>query len=78
MPTYEIYCRCIDCKREHPLHMKIHLERGPDRKMSAAEYFGEGSIPPQVAALRHHNALCLRTGLRFELENDEQILLLPI
>ena len=78
MPTYEIFVRCTGCSREHPIHFRIHLEQGPDRKQSVAEFFGKDLMPPQVASLQSHKALCLRTGKTFYLENDEQILLMPI
>src|SRR5437867_3149298 len=58
-------------------HMKVHLDYGPDRKQSLAEYFNGRSIPPQVLAIRGHNALCLKTGRKFKLENDDQVLLVP-
>jgi hypothetical protein len=28
-------------------------------------------------AIRGHNALCLKTGRKFKLENDDQVLLVP-
>jgi hypothetical protein len=77
MPAYEIYFRCDDCKREHTIHMKIHLSEGPDRKQSLAEFFAGRSMPPQVSSLQGHNAFCLKTGRRFKLDKDEQILLVP-
>lgn len=77
MPAYEIVVRCNECNREHPILMKIHLDRGPDRKQSIAEFFGGGSVPPQVAPIKGHKALCLRTGKTFRLERDDQIFLVP-
>ena len=55
--------------------MKIHLDHGPDRKQSIAEFFRGRSMPPQIMAIRGHKAFCLKTGRTFKLENDDQILL---
>ena len=77
MPAYEIYVGCNECNREHPILMKIHLDEGPDRKQSIAEYYRGGSMPPQVMCIQGHKALCLRTGKTFKLEKDEQIFLVP-
>jgi len=77
MPAYEVYVQCNDCGSEHPLLMKIYLDHGPDRKQSIAESFRTGPIPPQVQAIKGHKALCLKTGRKFKLENDEQVLLVP-
>ena len=77
MPAYEVFVQCVDCGNEHPILMKVHLDDGPDRKQSLAEYFNGRSIPPQVLAIRGHNALCLKTGRKFRLENDDQVLLVP-
>jgi hypothetical protein len=77
MPAYEIYVLCNECNREHPILMKIHLDQGPDRKQSIAEFFGGGAVPPQVTPLKGHKALCLRTGRIFRLERDDQIFLVP-
>lgn len=77
MPAYEIYVHCIDCGGEHPLLMRIHLDDGPNRKQSIAEFFRGRSVPPQVLAVLGRNALCLKTGRKFQLENDDQIFLVP-
>jgi hypothetical protein len=77
MPAYEIYFLCSDCKSEHPLHIRLHLDSGPARKETLVEFLCGRSLPPQLAALRGHKALCLRTGRTIKLENDEQILLAP-
>ena len=77
MPAYEIYFRCNECEREHPIHLKIHLDHGPDRKQSIADFFRGRSMPPQVKALQGHKALCLKTGRTFKLENGDQIFLVP-
>jgi hypothetical protein len=78
MPAYEIYFRCNDCKREHPIHLKIHLNDGPDHKQSIAAFFRGRSMPPQVTAIQGHKAFCLKTGKTFKLENDDQIFLVPL
>ena len=77
MPAYEIFVRCNECSREHPILMKIHLDQGPDRKQSIAEFYRGRSMPPQVTSIQGHKALCLRTGKTFKLETDDQILLVP-
>jgi hypothetical protein len=75
MPAYEIYFRCNDCKREHPIHLKIHLDHGPDRTQSIADFFRGRPMPPQVIALQGHKAFCLKTGRTFKLEHNHQIFL---
>jgi hypothetical protein len=77
MPTYEVYIHCVLCAGEHRLLMRVHLDDGPDRKQSVAGYFTEGSVPPQILAIRGHDGLCLKTGKKFKLENDDQLLLVP-
>ena len=77
MPTYEVYIHCVFCRGEHPLLMKVHLDAGPDRKQTVGEYFSDGSVPPQILAIRGHDALCLKTGKKFKLENDDQLFLVP-
>jgi hypothetical protein len=77
MPAYEIYVHCVYCGGEHPLLMRIHLDEGPDRKQSIAESFRGRSMPPQVLAIKGHQALCLKTGKKFQLEKDEQVFLVP-
>jgi hypothetical protein len=57
--------------------MKIHLDEGPDRKQSVAEFFRGRAAPPQVMSLQGHKALCLRTGKTFKMDKDEQIFLVP-
>jgi len=59
MPAYEIYIHCACCDREHPLLVRVHLQYGPERKQSIAESFPEGSVPPQLSAMRGRNVLCL-------------------
>jgi hypothetical protein len=70
MPAYEIYVHCVYCGGEHPLLMRI-------RKQSIAESFRGRSMPPQVLAIKGHQALCLKTGKKFQLEKDEQVFLVP-
>ncbi|HUF41318.1 MAG TPA: hypothetical protein VMR20_05140 [Verrucomicrobiae bacterium] len=77
MPAYEIYVGCNECKREHTILMRIHLNEGPDEKQSIAEFFRGKMMPPQVASLLGHKALCLRTGRTFKAEKNEQIFLVP-
>jgi hypothetical protein len=77
MPTYDLSVHCKDCGRDHPVLLRLHIERGPDRKQSIAELFHGGSVPPQVAAIRGHMAFCHKTGRKFPLENDSDIFLSP-
>lgn len=77
MPAYEIYVGCNECQREHTIHMRIHLNEGPDKKQSIAEFFRGKVMPPQVASLLGHKALCLKTGRTFKAETNEQIFLVP-
>jgi hypothetical protein len=77
MPTYEISFHCNDCGFDHPVLLKIYVEDGPERKQSIAELFHGRSVLPQVAAIRGHTSFCHKTGTRFQLENDEQIFLMP-
>ena len=77
MPAYEICVHCACCDSEHPLPLRVHLDRGPAHKQSIAESFPEGSVPPQLLAIRGRNALCLKTGKKFRVENDDQLLLVP-
>ena len=78
MPTYDLSVRCKDCGRDHPVLLRLHIQDGPDRKQSIAESFHGSSVPPQVAAIRWHNALCPKTGRQFPLENDSEIFLVPM
>ena len=77
MPTYEVSVHCKDCGRDHPVLLRIYVEDGPDGKRSIAESFHGRSIPPQVAAIRGHNAVCYKTGRKFQLENNDEIFLVP-
>ena len=77
MPTYEVCIHCVICAGEHRLLMRVHLDDGPDRKQTVAELFPDGSVPPQISAIRGRDALCLKTGKKFRLENDDQLLLVP-
>jgi hypothetical protein len=77
MPAYEIYIHCACCNGEHRLLMKVHLDHGPDHKQSIAESFPGGSMPPQLLAIRGHNALCLKTGKKIKVENNDEFFLVP-
>jgi hypothetical protein len=78
MPTYDLAVRCKDCGRDHPVLLRLHIQDGPDRKQTIAEFFHGNSVPPQVGAIRWHNALCPKTGRRFPLGNDSEVFLVPI
>jgi hypothetical protein len=78
MPTYDIYVQCNDCGGEHPLLMKIFLAEGPAQTQSIAKWFHGRSLPPQVLAVKRHSALCLKTGKKFTLEEDDKVLLVPL
>ena len=65
------------CAGEHSLLMRVNLADGPDRKQTVAEFFPGGFVPPQILAIRGHEGLCLKTGKKFKLENDNQLLLVP-
>ena len=77
MPAYEIYFRYDECEREHPIHLRIHLKDGPERKETLAAFLLRHSMPPQVMALRHRKVFCLKTGKALKLAKDDQILLIP-
>jgi len=77
MPAYDISVRCKDCGREHPVLLRVHIEDGPDRKQSIAELFHGRSVPPQVAAVRWHNAVCPKTGSKVSLKNNDEVFLVP-
>ena len=57
--------------------MRVHLAHGPNHKQSIAESFPEGFLPPQLLAIRGRTALCLKTGKKVKVENDDQFLLIP-
>jgi hypothetical protein len=77
MPAYEIYFRCGECTADHPLHLRIHLDNGPEQKQSLAQFLFDRSILPQLMPLRGRKVFCLKTGRVFKLENDDQIFLVP-
>ena len=77
MPAYDLSAHCDDCGSDHPVLLKLHIEDDLKRKQSIAELFHGRSVPPQVKAVRLHNALCLKTGRKFPLENDSEVFLLP-
>jgi hypothetical protein len=78
MPEYDIHVRCIYCDKEHPLLIKVFLANGPNRKQSISEWFTGRDVPPQVSAIRNHGALCLKTGKKFVLDRDDNVLLVPL
>jgi len=77
MPAYDISLRCKDCGRDHLALVKLHLEEGPDSKQSVADFFHGPSVPPQVEAIREHNALCPKTGRKFSVNDNRDIILVP-
>ena len=77
MPGYEIHIHCASWNGEHRLLMKVHLDHGLDHKQSIAKAFPDGIVPPQLLAIQGRNALCLKAGKKFKVENDEQFLLVP-
>jgi len=77
VPAYEIHFLCDDCKREHAIHLRIHLEDGPARKETFAAFLRRSLMPPQITNIRGRKAFCLKTGKRFTLDNDDQIFLVP-
>ncbi|HXV84549.1 MAG TPA: hypothetical protein VEG60_32265, partial [Candidatus Binatia bacterium] len=68
---------CAHCGGEHFVLLRIYLVHGPERKQSIADLFRDRAVPPQVAALKRHTALCLKTGQKFKLEEDERVFLVP-
>jgi hypothetical protein len=77
MPEYEIHIHCACCNGEHRLLMKVHLAHGPDHKQSIAKSFPDGYCASAAFGYSGRNALCLKTGKKFKVENDEQFLLVP-
>jgi hypothetical protein len=77
MPTYDLSAHCNDCGSDHPVLLKLHIHDDSTRKQSIAELFHGRSVPPQVKAVRLHNALCLKTGRKFPLENYSEVFLEP-
>jgi hypothetical protein len=75
MPIFEVYFHCVFCAGDHSLLMKVHLDNGPERQQTVGEFFPGSSVSPQISAIHGHDALCLRTGKKFKLENDDQLLL---
>jgi hypothetical protein len=78
MPAYEIYFHCAECGREHPIHLKIHLDYGPEQKQSLAHFFSGRAMPPQATTIRGRKVFCLKTGTTLKLDSDDQIFLLPL
>lgn len=77
MPAYDITARCKDCGIDHPVLLRVHIDEGPDHKQSIADSFRGRPVPPQVAAIRSHTALCPKTGRKFSLEDDNKVFLVP-
>lgn len=77
MPLYDVVIHCGHCGGEHPLLMRIYLLEVVEKKQSVAELFRGQALPPQVSALKGRTALCLKTGKKFKLEEDERIFLVP-
>lgn len=77
MPAYDISVRCKDCGLDHPVLLRLYIDDAPERKQSLAELFHGRPVPPQVKAIRWHQALCPKTGRKFCLENDSEIFLVP-
>jgi hypothetical protein len=77
MPVYDVFVDCAHCGGEHSVLLRIHLVDGPERKQSIADLFHGRALPAQVAALKLHTALCLKTGKKFKLEEDERVFLVP-
>jgi hypothetical protein len=77
MPAYDISVRCKDCGLDHPVLLRLYIDDTLDNKQSIAELFDGRSVPPQVAAIRWHKALCPKTGRKFPLENSSEIFLVP-
>ena len=77
MPAYDISVRCKDCGLDHSVLLRLYIDDVPDRKQSIAELFRGRSVPPQVAAIRWHTALCPKTGRKFRLENESDVFLVP-
>jgi hypothetical protein len=57
--------------------MRIHLDNGPDRRMSVADSFPEGALPPQLLAIRGRTVLCLKTGKKVKVESNDQFFPIP-
>jgi len=77
MPLYDIVGQCVHCGVEHPLLMKIHLVQGPSSRQTVAEAFRGQTLPPQVLAVKRHSALCLKTGKKYPLTEEDRIILTP-
>jgi hypothetical protein len=77
MAVYDVVARCAHCGAEHPILMKIFLSNGPTRRQSVAEVFRGQPLPPQVSALKRHSALCLKSGKKYQLTEEQSIILTP-
>jgi hypothetical protein len=77
MPNYEIYFCCNECNGEHPTHLRIHLNDGPEHKETLGAFLLNHSMPPQLTTIGGRKAFCLKTGKILKLENNDQIFLVP-
>jgi hypothetical protein len=75
MPLYNVSFQCDDCGVEHPLLLSVYLVESMAGKASIAHLFRGRGLPPQIAALRNREALCLKTGKRLSLDKDDKLLL---
>lgn len=60
------------------MHVRIHLDDGPELKHTLADFLIGRTAPPQVTTLRSRKVFCLKTGKFFRIRNDNQILLVPL
>ena len=77
MAAYDIFVHCRDCGKDHPVLLRIDLDGGPYGKESVAELFHGCTLPPQLATIRWHSAICHKTGRKFRLESNDAIFLVP-
>ena len=77
MPLYDIIGHCTHCGDEHPALMRVDLVNGPSIRQTVAEVFPDRLLPPQLQAVKRNTALCLRSGKRYPLNDEEKIILAP-
>ena len=77
MPHYEIYVTCTECRREHPMGIRIHLDNGPLDKRSISNAYSGKTQPPQLQPVKGHKVLCLKTGRTFVQSNLDDVYLVP-
>jgi hypothetical protein len=75
MPLYDVSFRCDDCGVEHPLLTTVYLAESVEGKQSIADLFRGRELPPQISVLRFRKGLCLKTGNKLSLDNDDKLLL---